>query len=85
MISQWSAAARGTLLHFFERNMMTKYKFRRCVAVFVADDTGHDLLEYSLLLAFIALFGAAAFLGMSGSTNVLWSVANSRLAAANES
>jgi Flp pilus assembly pilin Flp len=52
---------------------------------FIADETGQDLVEYSLLLAFIALVGAAAYLGMSRSTNTLLSIANSRLAAANSS
>ncbi len=50
---------------------------------FIHDETGQDMLEYALLLAFIALAGAAALLNMSGSTNMLWSAANSNLAAAN--
>lgn len=50
---------------------------------FLNDETGQDLIEYSLLLAFVVLAGAAAFLGMSSSTNIIWSAANSRLAAAN--
>lgn len=49
------------------------------------DDRGQDLIEYSLLLAFIVLAGAAAYLGVGRSINTLWTVANSRLAAANES
>jgi Flp pilus assembly pilin Flp len=48
-------------------------------------EQGQDLVEYSLLLAFICLAGAAAFLGMSGSTSAIWGVVNSRLAAANQS
>ena len=58
-------------------------EWTRQVAGFVGEETGQDLLEYSLLLAFIALAGTAAFLGMSGSANVLWSVANNNLAAGN--
>jgi Flp pilus assembly pilin Flp len=50
---------------------------------FIGDETGQDLIEYSLLLAFIALAGAATFIGMSSSVNSIWSAANSRLAAAN--
>ena len=50
---------------------------------FIRDETGQDVLEYALLLAFIALAGAAALLNMGGSTNTLWSVANNQLAAAN--
>jgi Flp pilus assembly pilin Flp len=52
---------------------------------FVSDETGQDLIEYSLLLASIALAGAAAFIGMSSSVNTIWSMANSRLAAGNGS
>ena len=50
---------------------------------FLKDEDGQDLLEYTLLLAFVALAGAAAYLGMSRSTNTLWSAANNGLAAAN--
>ena len=50
---------------------------------FVRDESAQDLVEYALLLAAIALAGAAAFFGMSGSVSVLWSVANNNLAAGN--
>jgi Flp pilus assembly pilin Flp len=50
---------------------------------FIGDETGQDLIEYSLLIAFVALAGAAMFIGMSGSVNSIWSAANSKLAAAN--
>ncbi len=50
---------------------------------FLSDETGQDLIEYSLLLAFVALAGAAMFIGMSSSVNSIWSAANNRLAAAN--
>jgi Flp pilus assembly pilin Flp len=50
---------------------------------FLLDEAGQDLIEYTLLLAFIALSGAAAYLGISNSLTGLWTTANSRLAAAN--
>lgn len=50
---------------------------------FLRDETAQDMVEYALLLAFIALAGTAAVLGISGSVNVLWSVANNNLAAGN--
>ena len=46
------------------------------------DDSGQDMIEYALILGFVALAGAAAIVGMSGNMNVLWSVINSRLASA---
>ncbi|MGD0435842.1 MAG: hypothetical protein ABSB86_05225 [Bryobacteraceae bacterium] len=54
-----------------------------CLRGFERDESGQDMLEYALLLAFIALAGTAMFLGMSSSANTLWSVANSNLAAGN--
>ena len=50
---------------------------------FFRDERGQDLVEYSLLLAFVCLTGAAMFIGMGASVSGLWSVANNRLAAAN--
>jgi Flp pilus assembly pilin Flp len=51
--------------------------------LFLADDRGQDLIEYTLLMAFIALASAALFLGAGGSIKGLWSTSNSQLAAAN--
>ena len=62
---------------------MTGAEARQSIRVFHRDESGQDLVDYTLLLAAIALAGAAAFIGMSGSANVLWSVANSNLAAGN--
>jgi Flp pilus assembly pilin Flp len=47
-------------------------------------EKGQDLVEYSLLLAFICLAGAAAFIGMNSATSSIWGVVNSRLAASNQ-
>jgi Flp pilus assembly pilin Flp len=55
----------------------------RGVIGFMRDESGQDLVEYSLLIAFVALAGAAAFIGMSANVNSIWSAANNRLAAAN--
>lgn len=51
---------------------------------FVQDDSGQDIVEYALLLAFIALAGAAFYVGIGQSTTGLWSIVNSRLASANQ-
>lgn len=50
---------------------------------FGTDEAGQDLVEYSLLLAFICLAGAAALIGMGRNTSALWSIVNNRLAASN--
>ena len=50
---------------------------------FLRDDQGQDLIEYTLLLAFVALASAALFINAGGSINGIWTTANSRLEAAN--
>ena len=49
---------------------------------FVRDEQGQDLIEYTLLMAFIALASAAIFINAGGSINQIWSTANSQLSAA---
>ena len=49
---------------------------------FLGDDHGQDLIEYTLLLAFVALASAALFISAGGSVNTIWSVANSQLSVA---
>ena len=52
---------------------------------FLNDDQGQDLIEYTLLMAFVALASAALFLGAGGSISGIWSTSNSQLVAANTS
>jgi Flp pilus assembly pilin Flp len=52
---------------------------------FLVEDCGQDLIEYTLLMAFVALASAALFLGAGGSISGIWSTSNSQLAAANTS
>ena len=47
------------------------------------EEQGQDLIEYTLLMAFVALASAALFLGAGGSIKGIWSVTNSQLASAN--
>jgi Flp pilus assembly pilin Flp len=49
------------------------------------DEQGQDLIEYTLLLAFVALASAALFIGAGGSISGIWSTSNSQLVAANTS
>jgi Flp pilus assembly pilin Flp len=50
---------------------------------FIRDENGQDLIEYTLLLAFVALASAAIFIGAGTSVSSIWNIANSRLIAAN--
>lgn len=49
----------------------------------VRDEQGQDLVEYTLLLAFVALASAALFINAGGSINGIWGVASTSLASAN--
>jgi Flp pilus assembly pilin Flp len=52
---------------------------------FVQDEQGQDLIEYTLLLAFVALASAALFIKAGKSISGIWSLANSQLVAASTS
>jgi len=47
------------------------------------DEQGQDLIEYTLLMAFVALASAGLFLGAGGSVKNVWTVSNNELAQAN--
>jgi Flp pilus assembly pilin Flp len=49
------------------------------------DVQGQDLIEYTLLMAFVALASAALFIGAGGSIKGIWTAVNTQLAAANTS
>jgi Flp pilus assembly pilin Flp len=50
---------------------------------FLREEQGQDLVEYTLLLAFVCLASAALFIGAGGQLTGIWSLANSRLVNAN--
>jgi len=47
------------------------------------EEQGQDMIEYTLLLAFVALASAALFIGAGGSVKGIWNVTNSQLTVAN--
>jgi len=49
------------------------------------EDDGQDLIEYTLLISFVALASAALFMGAGRSIKGIWSTTNSQLVAANTS
>jgi Flp pilus assembly pilin Flp len=49
---------------------------------FVKEEQGQDLIEYTLLMAFIALASAAIFTSAGASVNTIWKSASTQLAAA---
>jgi Flp pilus assembly pilin Flp len=46
------------------------------------DDQGQDLIEYTLLMAFVALASAALFISSGTSVSKIWSSTNTQLASA---
>jgi Flp pilus assembly pilin Flp len=52
---------------------------------FLNDEQGQDLIEYTLLLAFVALASAALFIGAGSSIKGIWSGTNTQLTTANTS
>jgi Flp pilus assembly pilin Flp len=46
---------------------------------FVREEEGQDLIEYTLLLAFVCLASAALFIGAGSSIAGIWNIANQTL------
>jgi len=46
------------------------------------DDHGQDLIEYTLLMAFVALASAALFISSGSSVSKIWSTSNRQLSTA---
>ncbi len=46
---------------------------------FVQDESGQDLIEYTLLLAFIALASASLFVSAGSSVSSIWQAGSTQL------
>ena len=46
---------------------------------FCQDESGQDLIEYTLLLAFVALASASLFMSAGNSINTIWQSGNNTL------
>jgi Flp pilus assembly pilin Flp len=46
---------------------------------FIREEQGQDLIEYTLLLAFVCLASAALFINAGTSINSIWKTANNTL------
>ena len=56
---------------------------RKFMMRFVREEEGQDMVEYTLLLAFVCLASAALFINVGSSLSGIWNVANSRASVAN--
>ena len=52
---------------------------KNTIMQFVKDEQGQDLIEYTLLMAFIALASAAIFINAGASVNSIWKSASTQL------
>jgi len=50
---------------------------------FLQDESGQDLIEYTLLMAFVALASASLFLSAGNSISGIWTNSSNQLANAN--
>ena len=50
---------------------------------FWENEQGQDLIEYTLLMAIVALASAGLFIGAGGDVKGIWAVSNNELAQAN--
>jgi Flp pilus assembly pilin Flp len=46
------------------------------------DEDGQDLIEYTLLMAFVAIAVVGLFAGVGGNVNKVWTISNNQLALA---
>jgi Flp pilus assembly pilin Flp len=56
---------------------------KQFIVRFVRDEQGQDLIEYTLLLAFVCLASAALFIRAGDSLKGIWSQANGIITNAN--
>ena len=56
---------------------------KQTLLTLLADESGQDLIEYTLLMAFVALASAVLFMGAGSSIQGIWTTTNSQLTQAN--
>jgi Flp pilus assembly pilin Flp len=52
------------------------------MAKFLRDEQGQDLIEYTLLMGFVALASASIYISTGSSTQVIWTSASNYLISA---
>ena len=56
--------------------------FMKQILRFLKDESGQDLIEYTLLMAFVALASAAIFVSTGQSISTIWGSASTQLSTA---
>lgn len=65
-----------------ERNSGISEKMKYLLEQSWRDESGQDLVEYSLLLAFVVVVSAALFMVNGASVTTIWTATNNNLSAA---
>jgi len=52
------------------------------MSTFWREDEGQNLIEHSLLIAFVCLAAATMFIGAGGNIKSIWTITNNQLSAA---
>ncbi|HVW11484.1 MAG TPA: Flp family type IVb pilin [Bryobacteraceae bacterium] len=55
---------------------------KKFIKNFLAEESGQDLIEYTLLMAFIALASAAVFVNAGTSISSIWNTGSTQLSTA---
>jgi Flp pilus assembly pilin Flp len=66
----------------FSPNSLKEISMPSVLEHFWQDEQGQDLIEYTLLMAFVALASAALFISSGASISSIWSDTNSELSSA---
>jgi Flp pilus assembly pilin Flp len=66
----------GSLFFLYSRSYTVPMKFFQR---FIKDEQGQDLIEYTLLMAFIALASAAVFVSAGTSISGIWGSTSTQL------
>jgi Flp pilus assembly pilin Flp len=74
LLSINSGRSRGNLSGLRKRR-----KMRAFLITFWQEESGQDLIEYTLLMAFVALASASLFISAGGNVSSIWSSANTQL------
>jgi Flp pilus assembly pilin Flp len=78
-VNFWELSRRPLVLYGDREVLIMKQLLRDLLR----EEQGQDLIEYTLLMAFVALASAALFLGSGQSISGIWSTSNSQLTYAN--
>jgi Flp pilus assembly pilin Flp len=65
------------------RQAQKEKKMLSFIQKFCKDESGQDLIEYTLLMAFVALASASLFISAGSSISGIWGSASNQLSTAN--